>query len=233
MFSPVLTLLLSVVFLLTGGWSLVRLAELIATGDHGGSRVAELAHLLMSLAMLAMTWGVTGGPTTPGAVLQIVVFTVLTAWFVRRVLLPPTGHRRLVESYHAAMCAAMVWMVAAMPQIMGTSMSGDGGGGHHHGGSGSGATMVPVVTPGWVTGLTWAFAVVSLAAAAFWLLRVVRPVGRGCGPAPEGFPDAGSGPVAVATRPAGTALRTAVGPRLDAGCHLLMSVGMAVMLLVM
>nr|WP_281376434.1 DUF5134 domain-containing protein [Actinomycetospora corticicola] len=207
---------------------------MIATGDHGGSRVAELAHLLMSLAMLAMTWGVTGGPTTPGAVLQILVFTVLTAWFVRRVLLPPPGHRRLVEGYHAAMCAAMVWMVAAMPQIMGTSMSGDGGGGHHHGGSGPVATMVPVVTPGWVTGLTWAFAVVSLAAAASWLLRVVRPVvGRGCGPVPGGVPDAGSGPVAVATRPAVMSVRAAIAPRLDAGCHLLMSAGMAVMLLVM
>lgn len=232
MFSPVFTVLLTVAFLVTGGYALVRLAGLIATGDHGGSRVAELAHLLMSLAMLAMTWGWTGGPTTPGAVLQIVTFTALTAWFVRRVLLPPAGHERLVEGSHAATTAAMVWMVAAMPRIMGTSPSSGGAAGHHHGGADHGAAAVTIVTPGWVTGLTWAFVVVSLAAAVFWLLRIVRPAPRPVR-VPSPLPDDGSGPVAVATRPAAAAVRAAVGPRLDAGCHLLMGAGTAAMLIAM
>ncbi|MCD2189837.1 DUF5134 domain-containing protein [Actinomycetospora soli] len=226
MFSPALTLLFTVAFLATAGYSLVRLVALLATGDRGGSRVGELAHLLMSLAMLAMTWGLTGAPSSPGGALQIVVFAVLTVWFVRRIVWPPAGHERHVEGYHAAMCAAMAWMVAAMPALMGAPDGASGG--HHHGGGA--AVGGP---PGWVTGVTEILAVVSLAALAFWLVRVVRRVpGGGCGPAPA-VPDDGPGRVALATRPSVATVRAAVGPRLDAGCHLVMSAGMAVMLLVM
>ncbi|WP_433799039.1 DUF5134 domain-containing protein [Actinomycetospora sp. CA-084318] len=235
MFSPALTLLFTVAFVATAGYALVRLVALLSTGDRDGSRVGELAHLLMSLAMLAMTRGLTGAPSSPDGALQIVVFTVLTAWFVRRVVRPPAGHERWVEGYHAAMCAAMAWMVAAMPALMGGSSSGSpgGSGGHHHGGDATAAG-----TPAWVTGVTEVLAVVALAALAFWSVRVVRPVpGGGCGRAPQARSDAGSGPVAVATRPSvatvRATVRAAVGPRLDAGCHLVMSAGMALMLLVM
>lgn len=210
MFSPGLALVFTAIFLVTGGYALVRLVELLATRDRGGSRIGELGHLLMSLGMLAMTWGVAGGAW------QVVVFGVLAVWFVRRLLLPPAGHERYVEAYHAVMAATMVWMVAAMPVLM---ASGDGGGGHHHGGG---------ATPFRVGAVTFVLVVVSLASAAFWLVRVVRPVPDG-GCSPAALPDGGSGSVAVAARP----VVAVVGSRLDAGCHLLMSLGMAGMLLVM
>ncbi|GLZ54553.1 DUF5134 domain-containing protein [Actinomycetospora sp. NBRC 106378] len=207
MFSPGATLVFTAIFLVTGGYALVRIAQLLVTRDRDGSRVGELAHLLMSLGMLAMTWGVTGG------VLEVVAFGVLTVWFVRRLLLP-AGHERHVEAYHAAMSATMVWMLAAMPALM---ASGDDAGSHHHGGS-----AMPFPTGA----VTFVLVVVSLAAAAFWLVRIVRPVpGEGCAPAV--LADAGS--VAVAARP----VVATVGSRLDAGCHLLMSLGMAGMLLAM
>ena len=219
-----LALVFTAVFLATGVYSLVRLAELGAGGDRGDSRAAELTHLVMSLAMIAMAWAWTGGPTSPSGVLQIVVFGAATVWFALRALTP--GHPRAVAGYHVVMNAAMVWMVAAMPQIMGMTMSGDSEGGHHHGGSASGAGSVAIATPPWVAAVTWLFAALLLGTAVLWALRVRRPaapadgVGQG--------PDEAPGGVAVATR-----ATTGLGARLDAGCHLLMSLGMAGMLVAM
>ena len=222
-FSPMLALVFTAVFLATGVYSLVRLAELGATGDRSGSRAAELTHLVMSLAMIAMAWAWTGGPTSPSGVLQIVVFGATTVWFALRARTP--GHPRAVAGYHVVMNAAMVWMVAAMPQIMGMTMSGDASDGHH-GGSASGAGSVAIATPAWVAALTWLFAGLLLVTAVLWALRVRLPAAQtGC--AGQG-PDEARGGVAVATRPV-----TGLGARLDAGCHLLMSLGMAGMLVAM
>lgn len=222
-FSPMLSLVFTAVFLATAVYSLVRLAELGAIGDRSGSRAAELTHLVMSLAMIAMAWAWTGGPTSPSGVLQIVVFGAATVWFALRALTP--GHPRAVAGYHVVMNAAMVWMVAAMPQIMGMSMSGDPSGGHHHGGSSSAAGSVAIATPAWVAAVTWLFAGLLLVTAVLWALRVRRPAAADC--AGQG-PDEIAGGVAVAARPA-----TGLGARLDAGCHLLMSLGMAGMLVAM
>lgn len=217
-----LSLVFTAVFLATAVYSLVRLAELGATGDRSGSRAAELTHLVMSLAMIAMAWAWTGGPTSPSGVLQIVVFGAATVWFALRALTP--GHPRAVAGYHVVMNAAMVWMVAAMPQIMGVSMSADSSGGHHHGDS-SAAGSVAVATPVWVATVTWLFAALLLGTAVLWALRVRRPASADR--AGQG-PDEAAGGIAVATRPT-----TALGARLDAGCHLLMSLGMAGMLVAM
>lgn len=223
-FSPMLSLVFTAVFLATGVYSLVRLAELGATGDRSGSRAAELTHLVMSLAMIAMAWAWTGGPASPSGVLQIVVFGAATVWFALRARTP--GHPRAVAGHHVVMNAAMVWMVAAMPQIMGMSMSADASGDHHHGGTSSGAGSVAIATPAWVTTLTWLFAGMLLVTAVLWALRVRRPAASAdC--ATQG-PDEARGGVAVVARPG-----TGLGARLDAGCHLLMSLGMAGMLVAM
>ncbi|MFC5062880.1 DUF5134 domain-containing protein [Actinomycetospora atypica] len=229
MFSPTLSLVFTAVFLATAVYSLVRLAELGATGDRDGSRAAELTHLVMSLAMIAMAWAWTGGPTSPSGMLQLVVFGAATLWFATRALTP--GHPRAVAGYHVVMNAAMVWMVAAMPQIMGMSTSGDSSGGHHHGGSSpAGAGAVAVATPVWVAVVTWLFAALLLGTAVLWALRVRRPAAEpSCaGRGPDEAAGGSAGGAAVAVRPT-----TGLGARLDAGCHLLMSLGMAGMLVAM
>jgi hypothetical protein len=53
--SHIVMVMFTIVFAVTGLYSLVRFATLVAGTAGEGDRVAELAHLLMSIAMIAMT----------------------------------------------------------------------------------------------------------------------------------------------------------------------------------
>ncbi|WP_232661604.1 DUF5134 domain-containing protein [Pseudonocardia sp. TRM90224] len=242
MFSSIaLSVAFTVAFVVIGSYALVRFALLTADGDADGDRVAELSHLLMSVAMIAMAWG--AGMGTLARTLQIVVFGGFGIWFLRLALLGGhgTGHGRLAATDHAVTAAAMVWMVAAMPLIMGMSLAGDDSGGHAgHGSHGSDAAMpgsheMAVPTPGWVTTVTVGFAVLLAAGALFWAVRAWRgkTASGETAPADEQADDCGA--VAVRTRTAGTSIGLArlTGARQDALCHLTMSIGMAAMLLAM
>jgi hypothetical protein len=228
--STAVSLVFTVVFVATGGYSLVRLALLTAGTVPGGDRLAELSHLLMSLAMVGMATGWTGGPTSAGGILQLVLFGLLTVWFLGRTAAPAPGHGRVGDAYHLLMVAAMVWMVAAMPQLMGMTGAASAGGAHahHHGGTAEALTphAVAIETPPWVLAVNGVFVVVLAAAAVWWGRRAVRSrtrTGASTGPAPGG---------GVATR-AVPGLARLTGPRTDACCHLLMSLGMGAMLLAM
>jgi hypothetical protein len=207
--SPALELAFTLVFAVTGLYSLFRLVA-----PAGGDRVAELAHLLMSVAMLGMPRGLTGGPESASGVVQLAVFGLLGAWFLAHRL--RTGGPVLSGSaYHVVALGSMVWMVAAMPALMGTGgAAGSGPGGHEHDGHGATAAPGPDGVAGaapspWIQVVTIVGVLLLAAAAAGWAARAVRP-----------------GPV-----PAGTARLT--GPRPAACCHVLMSLGMAGMLLAM
>lgn len=233
MFATSLSWLFTVVFAFTGLYALVRLAELTSTTDRSGSRLVELSHLLMSVAMIAMAWSWSGGPTSGSGLVQIVVFGLFTVVYLARLVPSTAGDGRLHVGYHVVMNAAMVFMVAAMPQIMGTEMSSTAGSDSHHGGmagmpgmdAATGAGAAAAATPVWATAVTWVFVVLLLAAAALWVVHVVRPDAAGH----DEPPSAAGATTAVDTRvPSVT-----TGLRLDAGCHLLMSLGMAGMLLAM
>ncbi|GAA0948379.1 DUF5134 domain-containing protein [Pseudonocardia zijingensis] len=178
--SPVQGLVFTVVFAATGMYSLV----LLARGPAGTDRVAEVAHLLMSIAMIAMSWGWTGGPDTLSGLAQIAVFGLFGAWFLAHQL--STGGPVLSgPTYHVVVLGAMVWMVAATP-----------GGGHTHHAHHAAAAAAGT---GPLTRLVTVAAAALLAAAAvWWVARAVR------------------------TR-----------RRLEASCHVLMSLGMAAMLIAM
>jgi hypothetical protein len=248
LFSLTSALVFTLVFAVTGGYALVRFALITADGG-GGDRLVELSHLLMSVAMVAMTWG--AGTGRLAKALQIAVFAGLGMWFLARATLVTggTGHGRLPDTDHAVTAAAMVWMVAAMPLIMGTSMAGmsDGASGGHagHGGGAAGDGGMPGVgemdgaaatTPTWVLAVSVAFVVLLVAGAVFWAVRAWR---GGAEPEPvaqlAGTGAAGGIAVAVRTRAVGgrTGLAALTGARRDALCHLLMSAGMAGMLLAM
>ncbi|TDV44267.1 DUF5134 domain-containing protein [Actinophytocola oryzae] len=217
--STALSFVFTVVFAVTGIYSLARLAAVLAGEGTPEDRLVELFHLVMSLAMVGMAWAFVGGPETTGGRAQIVFFGAFTIWFVYRA----ATHSRLTNGYHFVMAAAMTWMVAAMPLMMGTSGGSSGGGGHHGSaapsempGMDGPATVTP--TPGWVTAVTIGFAVLLPAAAGWWALRVLRT--------DEEARPASSGGVAT--------LAPAVPRvRIDVGCHVLMSLGMAGMLVAM
>ena len=141
--SPMLAAAFTVVFAVTGLYSLVRIAGMASGAVPDGDRVAELSHLLMSIAMIAMTGAWSGGPDSASGILQIVVFGLIGLWFLVKVAGPDDGHRRVENGYHMVMAAAMVWMVAAMPVLMGGAgmspgTSADAG---EHAGHGSMAGM--------------------------------------------------------------------------------------------
>ena len=241
MFSSTLSWTFTVVFALTGLYSSVRLSELARGVDRSGSRVAEASHLLMSLAMIAMAWGWTGDPASPTGVLQIVVFGLFGIWFLARLALPVGDHSRATEGYHLVANAAMVWMVAAMPQIMSSGAPDGAGTTGTAGMPGMGGMSGPVAaaptppsTPSWVVAVSVVLAVLLLAGAVLWATRVVRPgaVGgcAGASVAGESVSEGAAGSVALAVAPTRTRSTSA---RLDACCHVLMSLGMAGMLLAM
>ena len=126
---------LTAVFAATGFYALARWATAVSERRSAAHRTAELAHLLMSAAMVVMTWTWYG---SAGLWTQIVLFSVLGVFFLvtasRGVPCGPSG--RVAGAAHALMAAAMVWMLAAMPLIMASPPAAAGGGGAHahHGG---------------------------------------------------------------------------------------------------
>lgn len=238
MFSSVpLLSLFTALFLVTGAYSVVRLAALASGVYPSVDRAAELSHVVMSVAMIAMTWGWSGGPASPSGVLQVGFFGLVGLYFLTGAV---RGHRALPASgYHLVMALAMVWMVATMPLLMG---AGGSSGAAMEGmpwmtSRGSGATVAagPGAHP-WVLPVSLVFVALLVAAALFWASRAVKRPGardQGCCAPGDGVPTAGAtGAVAVAIappRPVGPLLST----RADAVCHALMSAGMAGMLVAM
>jgi len=182
-----LSVLLTVLYAATGGYSLLRWASLGAgISGHHGDRVAELSHLVMSVAMIAMAWAY-GGPA--GNAAQIVLFTVLAGYFLTRLPVGRSGAR-------LGGCPAPV-PPADVPLDGvdgGRHAAADGryarglGGRHMHdmpmGGADSAGQdgQPPAPTPSWAVVVTVAMSVALLAAAAYWLRRAVRNSGTPRGP---------------------------------------------------
>ncbi|MDT7629872.1 MAG: hypothetical protein QOI50_1802 [Pseudonocardiales bacterium] len=257
--SVPLSVALTVLFALSGGYSLLRWASLRAgVAGHHGDQVAELSHVLMSLGMIAMVWAYGGGT---GDAVQLIAYLALSGYFLTRLLRGrTTGHPGCpAPGFHLLMSGSMVWMVAAMPLLMAGSVAGPSGGmqmdGMTMGGTDAGLDARPVTaTPGWAIALTWIFIAGLVLGAGFWLRRAL--------PAPSGTPVAATSATATSAAPTSAAttvattstavastavtsttvashtapanpLLAALTPRADAVCHLAMSLGMAAMFLAM
>ncbi|MDN5915595.1 MAG: DUF5134 domain-containing protein [Pseudonocardia sp.] len=255
-----LAVALSAVFAVTGAYALVRWSAAMTGPLPPARRMAELAHLLMSVAMLVMTWMWAG---TTGITAAIILFTVFAGYFVLdSVRRYRTGsHGCAGGSAHALMAAAMVWMLAAMPLIMPMPVvaGGSGHGAHSGHGGGAGTAMdmtAPTGPAGWAVVLTIGACAALLATSAFWAVRALRArtVVAGAPPASdttttdtaaEPTPSdtapsetaSADGTVLAVAAPAGTVTAPAphrlLGHRSDAGCHALMALGMIAMLLAM
>lgn len=106
--SPTLSLVLTALFVVTGGWALVRLARVATGRGPAADVIAELSHLLMSVSMIAMAWGVTDGPADPGGVATLVVFGLVALWAVVQLRRAASRRRPAVTGHHLLMAVAMV-----------------------------------------------------------------------------------------------------------------------------
>lgn len=200
MFPTVVAVVLTVAFVATGVYALARYVRLASDRgpgrDAGGqARAVELLHLLMSLAMIAMAWGWSGGPDTGSGVVQLVVFGAFALVFAVLAARARGVASVLSRAAHALMAAAMVWMVAAMPLLMGHGARATGAaeaGGHAgHGAAatdtagmagmdmsggmaGTTAGGAPAPAPNWAIVVNTVLAVLLAVAAVRWALGAVR-----------------------------------------------------------
>jgi hypothetical protein len=261
--SVPLSVALTVLFALSGGYSLLRWASLRAgVAGHHGDQVAELSHLLMSLGMIAMVWAYGGGT---GDAVQLIAYLALNGYFLTHLVRGrATGHPGCpTPGFHLLMSGSMVWMVAAMPLLMAGSVAGPGGamqmdgmtmGGMTMGGADTGLDARPVTaSPGWAIALTWVFIAGLVLGAGFWLRRALpalsttaaatSPPATSAAPTIAATSTAVASTVVTSTTVASTTvashtapanpLLAALTPRADAVCHLAMSLGMAAMFLAM
>jgi Domain of unknown function (DUF5134) len=223
-----LAVVFSVLFGLTAAYHLLRCAALWSGPMPGQDRAVELAHLLMSLAMIAMAWA-WGGPGARW--LLVVVFGLFAAVFLARAAsggaaVSTDRATRIMFGYHAVAMAAMTWMVAAMPLLVHDHFMDSSGVGHDHGKSGDAGVTVASVAAAqlWAVVVTVVFAVVLAACAVAWVAAAARTraavVVR-----------AGSARAEASTETALT--RHAVQNHRGSWWHALMSAGMAGMLLAM
>jgi len=166
-----LSVLLTVVFTAT---AVGYLGFTFRPGSTGVSRLSDVFHVLMSVAMLAMPWS--WGMTLAPPALQVIVFAAATLFYLVLTLghgrygghehHGPGGSGRLVVAYHVVMMAAMIVMgVMMLPMAGGAAMSMPdmdmtGGGGSLH-----------AAWAGW-TPIRWVLVVVFAAATVWLLVRV-------------------------------------------------------------
>ena len=209
---------LAVAWLLTGIFSITGVYSLIRAGRGGAAtdRLSYGAHVLMSAAMVAMSWS--WGMRIPATV-EIVVFSLAALFYGYLLVAAPQAHAGpggahhsgpALIGYHVGMMTSMVWMAIAMGRAMGSRMAGMGEGGTAAMGgmepavtsplnSGPGpAEMTGMTLPDWVRGVDLGWTVGFAAAAGWFAVRLIR-------------------------RPAGTPLERIM----DTIVSLLMAVGMA------
>jgi hypothetical protein len=224
-----LAVVFTVLFGVTAVYYLLRCTALWSGHLPGQDRAVELAHLLMSLAMIAMVWA-WGGLATRW--LLVAVFGLLAAVFLARAAasgtaaVPTDRMMRTMFGYHALAMAAMTWMVAAMPLLGHDHFAAAGGSGHEHGGSGKAQiadTPVGEVQL-WAVVVTVMLAVALAACAVAWGVAAARSRATVVVSAGRAMTEASTATAMAAD---------AVGDRRARWWHALMSIGMAGMLLAM
>lgn len=131
-YPPVIAVVLTVIFAVTGAAGIYRVAFALDSID----RASNILHLVMSVAMVSMPWA--WGLKVFPADAQIVVFSVATAFYLALLVLRPdavagpvAGHhsRPPLLAYHAAMMGSMIVMGVMMRGMGGIgNISGDSGG---------------------------------------------------------------------------------------------------------
>ena len=171
-YSPVVAVILTVLFSVTGIGYLVR-----AIRDGGGAigRTSDILHIVMSIAMLAMPWA--WGMTFLPPPLQMFLFGLATLFFVGLLFVGPsageaTDHHSGCASlvYHVVMMGSMIVMAVMMSGMSsGSAMSMPG----MDMGSGSGMDMSG--SSAWTSVVSVIFVVIFAVGAIWQLIRLFRP----------------------------------------------------------
>lgn len=147
----------------------------IARGDHGrdpsSGPLVDANHALMSVSMIAMIWLPFG---QIGSWVQAGAFALLGAGLAALSVRATPAVHGVDGLSHVLLNAAMVWMLLAMPLLMGTGPSASGGGHHQHHGGGTEAAHQVSATPGWVSATNTVAIAISAAVALWWAVRAVR-----------------------------------------------------------
>ncbi|MGJ3509183.1 DUF5134 domain-containing protein [Enemella sp. A6] len=201
---------LTAIFVFTGLYCLYHFIAAQRSKSAGSpaltdGQVVDINHLIMSAAMIFMTWVMFGDVLLWG---QVALFAVLLLSLIPNWLRARGLTERLDVAGHMLLDLAMIWMLAAMPLLMaGMDHGAHGDHGDHadhsdhsdHGGHGGHEMDMAADTPAWADAVNVGFVAICGLVAAWWLLRAVREPRH----------------------------------RLHSVCHLLMSVGMGVMLVAM
>ncbi|UEJ82794.1 DUF5134 domain-containing protein [Brachybacterium halotolerans subsp. kimchii] len=181
------SVLLSVIFVATAVICVLHLAQargaVSAADPHHAAHQGPVAtavhvnHLIMSLAMLLMVWRPVG---QVGTWVQVIIFSVFGVLMLAGL---PSVHgwiERVGVLTHLVLNAAMVWMLLAMPLLMGHSMemSSDEHAAHHGGGSMGSMPMQMTPTPAWASTVNWVAVGLSFVVAVWWLVRLLRERGH-------------------------------------------------------
>ncbi|OAN40770.1 DUF5134 domain-containing protein [Microbacterium sp. H83] len=172
-------LILTIAFVFTGLVCLIDLMPRLARargrkGPFDGEILVDVNHILMSAAMIWMSWSM---ESELALWIQVAVFTALTL-----ALLPLLGRTRNAPARigllgHLILNAAMIWMLAAMPLLMaGMNMGHDMDSGMDMGGQMpmDDTTVGPMMmgTPMWADIVNVFFVALSAATMLWWLYRL-------------------------------------------------------------
>lgn len=173
---------LTIAFAITGFYCLIHLisSRFGVAARHTRSltddEVVDVDHVIMSLAMVVMTWLMVDDVLLWA---QVALFAVLTLSFLPNMKRARGTAARVDISGHMLLNLAMIWMLAAMPLLMAGMDHGTSSGGAGHGSHGGGDTEGALVaTPGWVDGVNAGFIAVCGVAAVWWIARVAVSKGR-------------------------------------------------------
>lgn len=182
MLTPFLSIPVSLILMAGTAFCLAKASK----GSSWVIRLNHLLHALMALGMLGMIWHNVDLPLLP----QLLLFGVASFWFLLQAVSRHEfalgchgGAKRLACLYHAAMLAAMVFMLAILHPAVPSERATYLGLPSHHASQNHHALTVTVpsvrdVSPLWTQSVTQVLALFFAAAVLAWLLPTNRAVAK-------------------------------------------------------
>lgn len=194
---------LTVIFSVTGVyclWRWVSRYTVRRTDREPAELLVDLNHVVMSVAMVVMVWWPAG---TAGRWVQVGIFAVLGLAFGAQLSRAGSASERAGGLTHLVMDAAMVWMLAAMPQLM-AGMTSAGPGMDMPGMSMPGEDSISAgvaATPIWAGTVNWVAVGALALAAGWWVVSAIRSAGHRVHCSCHGLMGVGMGLMLVAMHP--------------------------------
>lgn len=173
-------IILTIAFLFTGVVCLIDLLPRLVQarrekGAFDGEILVDVNHILMSAAMIWMSWSM---ESELALWIQVAVFALLTIALVSLLRLARSTTARIDLAGHLGLNAAMIWMLAAMPLLMADMDMGHDAlsGMNEHGQMPMGdIETAPIMeTPVWADVVNMIFVAFSATTMLWWLYSLLR-----------------------------------------------------------